>query len=273
MRYLEFERYKIRFVSEGKGYPLLLIHGLGASIEWWHPTLQSLSRFYRVMAFDLPGFGLSSKPEISFNFSMIKHFMESLIKALNLERVSLIGNSLGGLISLYAASEMPHRVEKLILAANPGFGRELSVLLRLGSLFPLGEIALSLRNHLAVRLILARMFNDKKRLPHTLLDSVLRMFKRQEVRESFLEVLRSGVERKGLRKEIHELCLEMATSLKQETLIVWGADDKIIPLNQAYTGKALIKNSQLQVLPKCGHVPQIEKAEEFNNLVLRFLGR
>lgn len=270
-QYIEVDGYSIRFFEKGKGPPVLLIHGLGASIEWWQFNLDILSQKYRVIAFDFLGFGLSSKPEIEFNLDVATKFLFSFLDAFNLPRASLIGNSMGGLVALSSALSAPERVENLVLVNNAGFGSELSIFLRLGAVFPIGELALAIKNRITVKMILSQMFYDPKKLPEQMVNCVLEIFNRPQSGETLLKVLRYGVTLKGLKKKIWFPLIEKASFLPHRTLILWGANDRIIPVSQAYVGDRLLKNSQLHIFEKCGHVPQVECPEEFNRAVLDFL--
>lgn len=270
--FIKVNGYKIRCAVRGKGPHLILIHGLGGSLEWWKFNFDYLSLKYHVVAFDFLGFGYSAKPHLEFNLDLASAFMNSFLESLKLNSVSLVGNSLGGLIALYTASEIRKRVEKLILVDNAGFGREISFLLRLATLYPWGEMALGLRNFLITKLFLSRLFYDRQKLPAELIRVVLKMFESRLLRKICLQVLRSGVNLGGLKKDIVNPIIKRAIRLEQPTLIIWGKNDKIIPAVQAYWGKNLIRNSKLVIFDKCGHLPQVEKWAEFNQLIVKFLG-
>jgi len=270
-KYINVGGYRIRIVEKGKGPPLILIHGMGASLEWWQFNIDKLSEGYRLIALDFLGFGLSSKPLTDLNLNLASDFMRSFLDALGLRRASLIGNSLGGLIALYAASRMPDRVDKLVLVDNAGMGHEISMLMRLGSVYPVGELALALRNRLTVKIFLSRLVYDSYKLPSHLVDCVLRMFAVPKNVASCLRVLRTGVNWKGIKKEIWHSLHEAASFLPHQTLIIWGAEDRITPLPQAYLGKELIRNSRLHVIEKCGHLPMVEWPDKFNQAMLDFL--
>lgn len=263
--------HKIRCVEKGRGHPLILIHGLGASLDWWQPNIDSLSRKHRVIAFDFLGFGLSSKPELKFSINLASDFMLSFLDAFQIQKTSLIGNSMGGLIALYTAMNAPDRIDRLVLVDSAGFGQELSIFLRIGSIFPLGEMALAMRSRLTAKMFLSRLVYDLKKVPESLFDCVLRMFSQPRAVEVCLQVLRYAVNLKGLRKEIWLPVVERAPSLPHKTLIVWGEDDRITPLSQARLGIGLMKHGELRLFEKCGHIPQIEQPDEFNSAVLDFL--
>jgi len=270
-KYISIAGYKIRFKEQGNGHPLILLHGLGSSLEWWDYNIEALSQKYRVIALDFPGFGLSSKSEVKLSLDFTSRFMESFLDAFHLPQASLIGNSMGGLIALYTALRIPERIERLILVDPAGFGPNLSVLMRAGALYPVGELALALRNRIFVRFYLSRMFYDRKKVPSSLIDTVLRIFSLPKSQKVCLQVLRYGVNLRGLREKIWLPVVEKASSLYHKTLIIWGAEDRIVPLNQAYLGERLIKNSRLHVFERCGHIPQVEYPVKFNRVVFSFL--
>ncbi|UCC38469.1 MAG: alpha/beta fold hydrolase [Candidatus Aminicenantes bacterium] len=268
---ISIDGYDVRISEKGSGPAVILLHGLGGSLEWWESNLNALSQKYRVIAFDFLGFGHSAKPKIRFSLDVASDFMLSFLDAFALPKASLIGNSMGGLIALHTASKFPERVERLILVDNAGFGPEVSFILCLASVYPVGEFVLAMRNHFTARMILSHLFYDSKRLPSHLVNCILRILDLPRTGEVCLEVLRSGVNLKGLRDIIWISIQKRAESLPHKTLIIWGADDRITPLFQAYMGKNLIKNSKLLVFEKCGHLPQVEWAEKFNRAVVDFL--
>jgi 4,5:9,10-diseco-3-hydroxy-5,9,17-trioxoandrosta-1(10),2-diene-4-oate hydrolase len=134
-KYIKVMGYLIRYVEKGRGDPIVLIHGIGGSVEWWKYNMDALAETNRVIAFDFLGFGLSEKPKIGFSLELGTEFICSFLDALNIPRATLIGNSMGGLIALYTLFNYPERVDRLILVDNAGFGWKLSMLLRLGSTF------------------------------------------------------------------------------------------------------------------------------------------
>jgi len=271
MKYINVNGYRIRHQEKGEGFPLLLIHGLGASLEWWQFNVDSLSRKYRVIALDFLGFGYSTKVLREYSLTYTSEFLISFLDALKIDKASLIGNSMGGLISLSTAIQYPERIEKLVLVDNAGFGRELSFILRLGSLFPIGELALALRNKFMVNTLLSQLFYNPQKLPPNLVNCVLRILDLPHSGEVLLRALHYGVNLQGLKRDVREPIQEKMNLLSHPTLIIWGDQDKITPVDQAYRGKELIKHSELHVFEKCGHMPQVEWAEEFNRLVLNFL--
>ncbi len=269
-RYVEVGGANIRYWAMGSGPPLLLIHGLGASVEYWQQNIEPLSQHCRVYAMDLLGFGRSDKPRIEYSLHYAAQFIADFMDAQGIERASLVGNSMGGLISLQFAIEFPERLDKLVLVDNAGFGRELIWIFRLMTLPVLGE-ALYGPNERGMRTLQRMLFYDKRFVTDEWVEQNLEMARLPGARDFFLSVLRYGVNLRGLRPEILEPLLAQIPGIEAPTLIVWGAQDRFIPVAHGHIGHRMIAGSRLHIFDRCGHVPQIERAEGFNRLVADFL--
>lgn len=220
---------------------------------------------------DIIGFGHSDKPDILYSLDLANDFLNNLIEKFSFNKISLIGNSMGGLISLYFTITFQEKVEKLILVNNGGFSQELSPILKIATIYPIGEIALAFANYKTVYWLLRSLFYDKSKIPTELIYKVLEILKFENSKKILLRVLRYGVNLKGLNPGIIEFILNKISGIKIPTLIIWGEEDKIIPSSSAKLGNKLIKNSKLHIFKGCGHLPQIECKNKFNQLVLDFL--
>ncbi len=127
-KYITVEGTKIRYIVEGAGPPLLLLHGYGEFLESWDLNLRPLSQHYQVYAMDLPGHGLSDKPKVAYNLSFFTRFMTNFMQALGIEHASLIGHSMGGHISLSVAINFPKKVDSLVLETSAGLSNDVSLL-------------------------------------------------------------------------------------------------------------------------------------------------
>ena len=120
-QFVTIENIRIRYIDKNqKGFPLLLIHGLGGSIESWLNNIDSLAAKFRIIALDLPGFGLSDKPKISYTIRFYVNFVEKFIKKLKINHVYLIGASLGGHIAVEFTLNNKRIVDKLVLISPAG---------------------------------------------------------------------------------------------------------------------------------------------------------
>ncbi len=272
-RYVKVGGINTRYWVTGQGSPLLLIHGLGASCDYWRYNVRGLSQGYQVYAFDLPGFGRSDKRIDDYSLHFAGEFVAAFLDAQGMERASLVGNSLGGVIALQFAVQYPHRLEKLVLVSSGGLGRELHLSFRLLTVPLLGEfIAGAWGTRPGTRLTLRSIVYDPQVIRDEFLDQMVELARLPRAKEMLLSVARTGIDLRGQNMKLLEPLLRRVPEIGAPTLIIWGAQDPIIPVAHAFLAHQMIRNSQLHILDRCGHVPQIEKPEEFNQLVLDFLG-
>jgi len=272
-RYVKVGKINTRYWALGQGSPLLLIHALGASCDYWRYNVRALSQGNRVYAFDLPGSGRSDKGMEDLSLPLAGEFVAAFLDALGVGWASLAGNSLGGAVSLQFAVQYPHRLEKLVLVSSGGLGRELGLRLRLFTIPILGElIAWSWRTRPGMRRSLRTIVYDPQVMTDEFVDQMAELARLPGAKEMLLSVARMGIDLRGQNMKLLDPLLRRVPEIEAPTLIIWGVQDPIIPVTHAHLAHQMIRNSQLHILDRCGHVPQIEKPEEFNRLVLEFLG-
>ena len=268
---VEFDGVKVHYAEAGAGPALLLVHGVaGSHAIWWDNILPLAESGFRVLALDLPGHGDSDKPEtLSYDSDAGSALLGRFLTAMDVEKAVVIGNSAGGLMSALFALEQPDRVERLVLVASGGMGRDVSWFLRAVSLPLLGGLAY--RPGLAA---IGRM--DRKVLfhhPPPFADEFLSELRRVQAlpgsRQAALQSIRSGVNLGGLRKEW--LILDRLPRLEVPVLTVWGENDRVLPVEHASSIRRALPASPVVIYPECGHWPQMEKAAEFNRLVVQFV--
>src|SRR5262252_10923498 len=113
--------FKLHYLEAGRGAPVVLLHGLGGDGSRWGPNIEPLSRDFHVFALDQIGFGQSDKPLANYHTGMLAEFLVDFLKAANVGRASLVGNSMGASVALYTAVHFPHAVDKIVLADGGGF--------------------------------------------------------------------------------------------------------------------------------------------------------
>lgn len=272
-RYVKVREINTRYWVLGQGSPLLLIHGLGASCEYWRYNIRALSQGYRVYAFDLPGFGRSDKRIDDYSLHFVGEFVASFLDTQGVDRASLVGNSLGGAVSLQFAVRYPHRLEKLVLVSSGGLGREVHLYFRFLKIPLWGEcLAWSWGTRPGTRLTLRSIVYEPQVITDEFVDQMAELARLPGTKEMLLSVARTGIDLRGQNMVLLEPLLRRVPEIEAPTLITWGAQDPILPLAHAHVAHQMMKNSQLRILDHCGHVPQIERPEEFNQLVLDFLG-
>jgi pimeloyl-ACP methyl ester carboxylesterase len=270
-RYTTVLDIRTRYWQSGTaGDAVILIHGLGGCIENWMMNIDVLGERYRVFACDLVGFGRSEKKKVPFTHEFVARFIAEFMKAVGVGRAHLIGNSLGGGIALQVALEYPALVDKLVLVNTGGFGREVTYLFKLTSIPILGDI-LSKPSRGNTRRTLKECVFD----PELITDEVVEMYAEMEslpgAHESLLFTLRTVINVRGVKEEIYRPIFDGAPGLAASTLIVWGEEDRIIPVKHAYVAHERIPHSRLHIYKRCGHLPQFEEPQEFNQLVMAFL--
>ena len=248
--------------------PVILIHGYTASVYVWKTTAPLLADAgFRVIAIDLVGFGYSEKPSwfdysIQSQSRMISRFMDRM----GIGRATIVGSSYGGAVALNLALDYPARVEKLVLVGAVCNDDVLNhPILRLTSIRGIGEL---LTPFIAdSKLFLRRRMHGTLAKPnhHMItkerIENVRRPLLSREGHHSLLATSRNWSARR-LQEDAH--------LINQPTLLVWGEDDTVIPIQNGYKLNNAILNSRLIVLKDCGHVPQEEKSELFAELVSEF---
>tara|TARA_B100000745_G_scaffold66783_1_gene39375 strand:- start:4509 stop:5333 length:825 start_codon:yes stop_codon:yes gene_type:complete len=258
-------------VEAGEGPAVLLLHGLGSSLDTWRRNVQPLADAgYRVLAPDLPGHGDSDKP-VSLDYDPLAtvDFTSRLLDALGVQKASLVGNSAGGLVATMFALEHPERTGRLALVAPGGLGRQISWFLRLMSVPAIGEFLYHPWTYHLMG-INKRVFHEPSSVPDGVLTEMARVHALPGSIRATLRSLRSSINLKGVRPEWQ--VLDRLPQLAAPLMCLWGEQDNIIPVSHSSLIKNAIPQSLVRTLPQCGHWPHMEKADEFNNLLTRFLG-
>ncbi|HEX6551973.1 MAG TPA: alpha/beta hydrolase [Ktedonobacteraceae bacterium] len=274
--WIDVDGMRLHCLTAGEnGSPVVLLHGAGldsAALSWGE-VIGPLSMHHRIFAPDLPGYGQSSRPDIRYTIDFYVIVVNHLLDILHLEKVNLVGLSLGGAIALALTLHAPTRVEKLVLVDTYGIQDKLAAQ-RLSYLYVhlpfLDELSYWLigRSRSLVRWsLLAGLIYNPTRLPDELVDQVYQAAREPGAGKAFISLQRSDVRWSGLRSDFTHKLHEITVP----TLIVHGAEDTAVPLAYAQRAKALIPHVELYVMQECRHWPQREKPEEFISVVGNFL--
>jgi pyruvate dehydrogenase E2 component (dihydrolipoamide acetyltransferase) len=234
----------IRFLRQGEGDPLVLLHGFGGDLNNWLFNAPALAAERAVYALDLPGHGGSVK-EARDLVDALRAFLDGQ----GLDRVDLAGHSLGGLVAARFALAEPERVRSLTLIAPAGLGEEID------RSYIDGFVAATSRKQL--KPVLQRLFADPDLVTRSMVDDVLK-YKRLDGVQAALETLRDRHFPDGRQATVLDL-----DAFDGPLLVIWGAEDSIIPAAQA--------PADATVLEHVGHSPHMEAAGEVNRLLERFL--
>jgi pimeloyl-ACP methyl ester carboxylesterase len=270
-RYIRAGGLKTRYWALGnEGSALILIHGLAVSAEIWMYNVGPLANQHRVYVPDLAGFGRSQKPDSSFSPFDYTRFLDDFLNVLNLDRVSLVGQSLGGGIALHYTLQFPQRVARLILADSAGLGKEVIWTLKMLSLPLVGEL-FSRPSRKGVEFAFKLSVHDPSLITDDFVGLYYHFFSQPQFRAFFLRLLRQIVDIHGARDEVLNPVRNNLSRIAQPVWIAWGEKDRVLPVKHAYYAKERLPHSRLKIFQGCGHIPFFEEADTFNRLALEFL--
>lgn len=263
-RFTDASGVRTHYIEAGQGEPLVLIHGGGAgadAIGNWRTALAEFARHFRVVAYDMVGFGDTGKPDpASFRYSQsarVKH-LRDFLDAMNIAKASFIGNSMGGCTALGLAVESPERVERLVLMGSAGLTTELHA-----DLLPV--IQYDFTRDGMLKLIRALTNEDFQPAPE-LVDYRLQKSLEPDCRAAYGATMKWIKEQGGLF-----YAPEFIARVRCPTLVVNGKKDKVVPVANAYRFLELIENSWGYIMPHCGHWAMMERPADFSRACLQFL--
>ena len=270
---IEIHGQPVTFHMMGEGPPILLIHGITSSSRTWKRVMPRLAESHAVIAPDLLGHGRSAKPQGDYSLGAYASGIRDLLVALEVPNATVVGHSLGGGIALQFAYQFPERVGRIVLVDSGGIGHEVNPLLRAAAL-PGAEFVLPLMfsptlrdGALKVRGLLSRIGLQ----PNADIEGVSEGFAsltQADARRAFLNTVRSVIDTKGQRVSAEDR-LYLAGDIP--TLIVWGENDRIIPLDHAHRAKGMLRGSRLEVFPGAGHFPFNDDPDRFVSVMREFI--
>lgn len=271
-RYIDVGGIRTRYWQLGdSGPPVVFVHGIGASVEYWVRNLASVSTGFRAYAVDMVGFGRTDKPRgFDYSIARVADFMAAFLDAVGLDSVHWVGNSMGGLVVMATAVRHPTRARSVALVDSAGFGRDVTWLFRLMSIPVVGEIMVNLGRG-GMSYLMRHLFADPTQIPQSWIEALIDIFQQPDSRRAFLEVLRSGIDIFGVKKHILKAVPTLIDAFDFPTLVMWGRQDRILPFEQGLNALARIPGAQLHVWDGAGHLPMLEKAASFNGVILNWL--
>ena len=264
--FAEIDGVRIHYQEKGAGIPLVLIHGFTSSTYSWKDVFAPLSKNFRVIAVDLKGFGFSGKPDGDYSRPAQAVLVSHLLDYLKIEKAWLCGNSMGGEVSLNVALHNPTHVAGLILIDSAGVKVNGG-----GSLAPayvsiplVGRVltAIALTSDKLVREGLEKSYYDNSKITA---DRVATYYRPLKTRGGQLGALRARTQ-----ADLFPIEQDLG-KINAPALIIWGAEDALIPLEAGRKINSLVKGSKLVIIEKCGHVPQEEMPERTVDEIEKFI--
>jgi pimeloyl-ACP methyl ester carboxylesterase len=250
---------------------VLLTHGIGESLEFWHPQIDALGRTMRLVAWDMPGHGESDIPAAVMDLQTLARSAWLLLDRLGIEAAHLVGNSLGAAVSLRMADQNAARVQSLLLANSATLGPDVFGAFKVMTLPLLGEL-MNKPSAKGVEMQIKAIVHRAQAITPRVRSAIERNIHRPGGAAYFLATLRLMTGLRGQRQEVWQASHQMLSRLKAPTLILHGRQDVVLPVKHSEQAHALVPGSELEVWNDCGHTPQLEKPQQFNRLLARMVG-
>jgi len=255
--YVKVGENKIRYLDGGgSSGTIVLIHGLGGFAERWSTVIPILSKKYRVIAPDLPGYGYSDKPSTDYTPEFFTKFIFDFLNILDIRKTIMVGTSLGGqLVAEYAIAQSK-MVEKIILVCPSGIMKTSTPTLdaySMAALYP---------SHDTVK-IAYEMMTGSKNVTTESIDGFIKRMTQPNAKMAFMSTI--------LALKNSPPITDRLSNIIAPTLVIWGKNDTMIPVKYANDFVSSIKNCQLEIMENCGHTPHIEDPDKFSQIVLNFL--
>jgi pimeloyl-ACP methyl ester carboxylesterase len=252
--------HRVGFRIAGEGPLIVLIHGITSTSDVWLRAMERLAERYTVVAPDLLGHGRSAKPRGDYSLGAYASGTRDLLGALGFERGTVVGHSLGGGIALQFAYQFPEYCERLALISSGGLGKEVNPLLRAAALpgaelvLPLIASDIAIAAGSSVGAFLQRFgFSAGPDLAEAARGYA--SLANRGARQAFLHTLRAVIDLGGQRVSATD---RLYLAEKMPTLLVWGTDDPIIPVQHGRAAAELVPNGRLVEIEGAGHWPQLD---------------
>lgn len=238
------------FVEEGEGPVLLLLHGLFGALSNWEYVCAKFSPNYKVVIPLMPIYDL---PLLGANVEALAKFIHKFVEYKKYDKVTLLGNSLGGHVALVYTLSHPEKIHSMMLTGSSGLYEE-----GMGGTYPRRE------DYNYIRERVEYTFYDPKTASKELVDEVFEIVNNRSKILRILSMAKSAI-RHNLRKEIPKITIPVS--------LIWGKNDTITPPEAAEEFHSLFPNSELTYIDNCGHAAMMERPEEFNEILEKFLNK
>lgn len=254
-KFIKIDGVDVHYRDEGNkndSIPLVLIHGTSSSLHTWDSIVPALSDKKRVIRIDLPAFGLTGPhPQHDYSVDFYTQFIDAFLNAIGVQQYIIAGNSLGGSIAWNQALRYPNKVKQLILINSGGYPKKNekgNIGFKLASTPIIGDVLMKFTPRGIIKKSIEDVYSDKTKVSDELVQRYFDLLLRSGNRQATLDIFKQR--KTGGSEKIKKI--------QTSTLIIWGEDDQLIDVSNAYLFQKDIHNSQLVIIPKTGHVPMEE---------------
>lgn len=265
--FFDWNGIQLHYTDQGEGIPVVMLHGFGGSFDNWRKLIENFPEGYRLIAADLPGFGLSQydpnlDPETDLK-DYYTNFTNDLLTELDIDSCYLIGNSLGGYLSWQTTLQNEDKVKKLVLLNSAGYSEEdiKAFLIQATKSGAFSKIIKKGVPKSVTKYAAKRVIGDKKQKPDPQrLASFYGLINKEGTLETIMRIGAAD----------HTIDTTQIQNISVPTLIVWGDNDHIVPVEHAYKFNRDIPNSKLLIYEGSGHIPMMENTERLTNDIITF---
>lgn len=256
-KWIKVNGLDIHYKDIGEGPTIVLVHGIMSSLHTWNDWMDELSKTHRVIAMDVPGYGLTGAPDdADFNEEYLLSTFEAFIHEIELDKFALVGNSLGGYISAQYASSHPDKITNLILLDPVAYPQEVPFIFKLATSPGIKHMGYLVQPPLLVALTVREVYGDPRRMTRYHMDRYIQMSQRPGARKAYVKTMEMLIDRST--KEV-----EMPFSrITAPTLLMWGGADAWVPPKMSERWKQDISHAQVVIYPGVGHMPMEEIPEQ-----------
>jgi pimeloyl-ACP methyl ester carboxylesterase len=264
-KFIAIDGMEVHYRDEGYGQPIILIHGTGASLHTWDNWTKELKKTFRVIRLDLPAYGLTGPhPENKYTIPYYSDFLNKFVDSLKVNNFILAGNSLGGSIAWYYATENEEKVVLLSLLNSGGFfsqDKGSPLVFKLARAPVIKDILRYVTPRFFIKNTLKEVYHDESKLTDKKIDTYRDLILREDNREAF--IYRSKNKSVDYTDRLNEI--------KIPTQILWGDNDAWIPVENAKLFAEKISNVKVDIMKDTGHIPMEERPEESLKLFVDFI--
>ena len=271
----DYHGVKINYYVAGQGPPVLLLHGFAACAYTWRYLIPPLAAAHRVFTLELKGFGLSDKPaDGHYAVADQADLVAEFIRRQNLHNLVIMGHSMGGGVALMTYFKLreaePGRIRKLVLIDSAGYPQKLPWFIRLAGIPGVNRVITRvLSPRFATSLVLRKCYYNKAKITEEQIDTYAYYGSLPGAAEAVSQTAKQLVP----KDEDMEALIAQYKTIKVPVLIIWGEEDELVPLKVGKNFKRDIPDSELVILPKCGHIPPEEEPQATRQAIMDFLNK